>query len=156
MEQKIKSYANKTTKKNKYIPASSYLAKAKFVNIFSKNINNKYKLVPFNFQKDDVGKTKYYPAASKEWKNNVYSYSSNDIINFPVYDLNINFLIKGYFNLYLNNKFLGHKYISRKSKRKSFNRIFVSNAEIKHTNDKAIITIYVFNKERLVLLKKLK
>ena len=47
-------------------------------------------------------------------------------------------------------------YISRKKKRKSFNKIFVSKAEIKHTNSKAIITIYIYNKEKLSLLKKIR
>lgn len=124
--------------------------------IFTKKTNTNYKLVPFNVLVNDVGKTKYLPPVSKEWKNNVYNYHSNEIINLPVYDLNINYLIKGYFSLYLNHKFLGHKYISRRSKRKSFNRIFVSKAEIKHTNNKAIITLYVYNKERLSLLKKIR
>ena len=36
------------------------------------------------------------------------------------------------------------------------NKIFVSKAEIKHTNSKAIITIYAYNKETLVLLRKIK
>lgn len=78
------------------------------------------------------------------------------MVNLPVYDLKVNSLIKGYFNLYFNNRFLKHRYISRKNKRKSLNRIFVSNAEIKHTNNKALITLYVYNKERLSLLKKIK
>lgn len=112
------------------------------------------KKVPFKVLVNDVGKTKYLPPVSKEWKNNVYNYSSNNIINYPVYDLRINSIIKGYFSLYFNHKFIEHKYISRKKKRKSFNRIFVSKAEIKHTANKAIITLYVFNKERSSLLKK--
>ena len=76
-------------------------------------------------------------------------------MNYPVYDLNINSLIKSYFNLYFNHKYVGHKYISRKRKRKSLNKIFVSKAEIKHTNSKAIITIYIYNREKLTLLKKI-
>lgn len=36
------------------------------------------------------------------------------------------------------------------------NKIYVSNAEIKHTNSKAIITIYSFNREKLSLLKKIR
>ena len=58
--------------------------------------------------------------------------------------------------MYFNHKYLKHKYISRKNKRKSFNKIFVSKAEIKHDNNKAIITLYVYNKERFSLLKKIK
>jgi len=73
-----------------------------------------------------------------------------------IYDINVNSLIKNYFNLYLNNKFLNCKYISRKKKRVSLNKIYVSKAEIKHTNSKAIITIFVYNKEKLSLLNKIK
>ena len=58
--------------------------------------------------------------------------------------------------MYFNHKYLKHKYISRKKKRISFNKIFVSKAEIKHTNSKAIITIYIYNKEKLSLLKKIR
>ena len=72
-----------------------------------------------------------------------------------MYDLKINYLIKSYFNLYFRSKFIKHKYISRKKKRKSYNKIFVSKAEIKHRNSKAIITIYVYNREKLTLKKKI-
>lgn len=123
--------------------------------IFTKKINDNYKLVPFKTLINDVGQIKYLPAVSKEWKNSVYNYNSNNTINLPVYDLNINSLIKGYFSLFFSHKFLNHKYISRKNIRKSLNRIFVSKAEIKHTNNKALITLYVYNRERLSLLKKI-
>jgi hypothetical protein len=124
--------------------------------IFTKKTNDNSKLIPMNVLINDVGKVKYLPPVSKEWKNTVYNYNNDYNINFPVYDLKINELIKGYFNLYFNHKFLGHKYLSRKSKRKSLNRIFVSKAEIKHTNSKAIITLYVYNKEKISLLKKIR
>jgi hypothetical protein len=35
-------------------------------NIFKKNINNKYKLIPLHTKENFVGETKYFPAASKE------------------------------------------------------------------------------------------
>ena len=47
-----------------------------------------------------------------------------------IYDINVNSLIKNYFNLYLNNKFLNCKYISRKKIRVSLLKIYVSKAEI--------------------------
>lgn len=124
--------------------------------LFTKKINTNYKLIPFNVSVNDIGKTKYIPPVAKEWKNNVYNYNSNNIMNYPVYDLNVNSLIKGYFNMFFENKFFKNKFISRKKKRKSLNKIFVSKAEIKHTNSKAIITIYVYNRERLILLKKIR
>ena len=124
--------------------------------IFTKKININYKLVPFNISLNDVGKTKYLPPIAKEWKNSVYNYNPYNTINYPIYDLNINSLIKSYFNLYFNHKYIEHKYISPKNKCKSLNKIFVSKAEIKHTNSKAIITIYIYNREKLSLLKKIR
>ena len=123
--------------------------------IFTNKVNINYKLIPFNISLNDIGKTKYLPPVVKEWKNSVYNYNPKNIMNYPVYDLNINSLIKSYFNLYFNHKYVEHKYISRKRKRKSLNKIFVSKAEIKHTNSKAIITIYIYNREKLTLLKKI-
>jgi hypothetical protein len=123
--------------------------------IFTKKIIINNKLIPFNKNINDVAKTKYLPPVAKEWKNNVYNYNSKNIVNYPIYDLKINSLIKGYFNLYFNNKFLNHRFISRKKRIKSLNKILVSKAEIKHTNAKAIITIYVYNREKIILKKKI-
>ncbi len=124
--------------------------------IFRKKINSVYKLVPFKVSDNDTGKTKYLPPVAKEWKNSVYNFNSNNFVNYPLYDLKINSLIKSYFNLYFNHKFLQFMYISRKKKVNSLNKILVSKAEIKHTNSKAIITIYVYNRERFVLIKKIR
>jgi hypothetical protein len=73
-----------------------------------------------------------------------------------MYNININTLIKNYFNLYFNHKFINNKFRSHRIKRLSLNKIFISKAEIKHTNSKATITIYTYNREKLVLLKKIK
>ena len=54
--------------------------------------------------------------------------------------------------MYFNNKFIQHTYTSHKLKRNSLNKIFVSKAEIKHTNSKAIITVYVYNREKIIFL----
>lgn len=126
-------------------------------NIFNKFINSNFKLVPFYKIENVVGNTKYFPAISKEWKNNVYYYNNNNMKNLPSYDININNIIKSYFNLYFNHKFLDlKKGIPRRLKRLSFNKIFMSKAEIKHTNSKAIITIYTYNREKVVLEKNIK
>jgi len=98
--------------------------------------------------KDTVGESKYLPPASREWTNNVYNYNLNNVKNYPVHNLNINTLIKGYFSMYFNYKeFKGKRF---RNKGISLNRIFVSKAEVKHTNSKAIITIYVYNREKLI------
>nr|ACV41148.1 ribosomal protein 3 [Grosmannia penicillata] len=127
-------------------------------NIFVKNINNKYKSIPLNTRINFVGETRYFPSDFKEWTNSVYYFNSNNIKNFPIYDLNVSKLLKGYFDLYFDRENIKLNYKSYEKKdftAQALNKIFVSKPEIKHTNSKAIITIYVYNRERVILLNKL-
>ncbi len=128
----------------------------KFLDIFSKYIKNNNKIIPFKAITSDVGKTKYFPPVSKEWKNSIYVFNQNNLKNLPIYDININLLIKNFFNLYFNSKFILKKYISYRLRSKSFNKIYASKAEIKHTNNKAILTVYVYNREKISLYKKIR
>jgi hypothetical protein len=122
--------------------------------LFNNYVNDNSKTVPFNTKENKVGNIKYFPATSKEWKNTTFSYNVGK--HYPIYNQNINKLIQSYFNLYFENTYLKSDNLLSKFKRTSLNKIFVSKAEIKHTNSKAIITIYVYNRERLVLLKKIR
>ncbi|CAG8276601.1 unnamed protein product, partial [Penicillium salamii] len=67
-------------------------------------------------------------------------------------------LIKAYFNLYhLQIESLIRKERLRRRFRKiSTNKIFISDGEFKHSNDKVNITLYVYNKQKLNYLLKLK
>ena len=121
--------------------------------IFNNNINNKYKLIPFNLKLSDY-RDKYEPPVSKEWKNTVYFYDKNNLKNIPLNDINLNKMIKSYFNLHFKNKFIHLKHMSLKRKRSLLKRIYVSNVEIKHTNNKAIITLYVLNTKKNILYKR--
>lgn len=132
------------------------LIKAQSLSIFNKVIKNNSKLIPFNVKMDYAGETKYFPPFSKEWKNSIYVFNFNNLKNLPLYNMNINTLVRHYFNLYFNHKFINNKLASTKIKRLSLNKIFVSKAEIKHTNSKATITIYTYNREKKILLKKIK
>jgi hypothetical protein len=123
--------------------------------ILDKYINNNFKLIPFKVTKNNLGEVKYLPPVSKEWKNSVYLFNSNKLKNFPVYDLNINYIIKSYFNSYFHYKFIDNEYKPRRFRRISMNKIYVSKAEVKHTNSKALITIYSFNREKFSLIKKM-
>ena len=58
--------------------------------------------------------------------------------------------------MFFNHQFLKYDYIRPKRRRLSFNKIFLARPEIKHTNSKAIITLYAFNREKFALLKKIK
>jgi hypothetical protein len=137
-------------------PQKNTERKAQSLSIFNKFIKNNSKLIPFNVKINFTGETKYFPPFSKEWKNSIYVFNFNNLKNLPLYNININTLVKNYFNLYFNHKFINNKFRSPRIKRLSLNKIFVSKAEIKHTNSKAIVTIYTYNREKRVLLKKIK
>jgi len=129
-----------------------------FLDIFvaSKATKNKaLKIIPFKLR-SYVGKKRYFPPVSREWKNSIYVFNQNNLKNLPVFDININFLIKSFFNLYFNPMFLYNKKRRYKVRSSSLNKIYASKAEIKHTNNKAILTVYVYNREKISLLKKIK
>ena len=124
-------------------------------NIFINNLSRNAKIVPLNTKVAEVGKIKYLPSYSKEWSNTIYSYNKNTLKNLPSNYANVNKIIQSYFNLHFKNpKFVGSKFISVKKRRNFLRKIYVSNAEIKHTNSKAIITLFTFNKEKKLLFKK--
>ena len=108
-----------------------------------------------------AGIIKHYPPANKEWYNSIYAYNRNAIILLPSADEAISKLIKAYFNSYSIilqgrvKKMRARRYRARKM-RLSTNRILVSRAELKHANDKVIITVYVYNNEKKYFLNKIK
>jgi hypothetical protein len=105
---------------------------------------------------NNIGETRHYPPASKEWFNSIYSYNKNFTKTLPIVDNTVNKLIKSYFNL---NPLSNNKKSSRvqvRFKRLSLNRILVSRAEMKHTNNKVIITVYLYNKNKKFFIYKLK
>nr|ACV41155.1 ribosomal protein 3/homing endonuclease-like fusion protein [Ceratocystiopsis brevicomis]ACV41176.1 ribosomal protein 3/homing endonuclease-like fusion protein [Ophiostoma torulosum] len=124
-------------------------------NIFNKYINNKYKLVPFKTMINYVNEPRYIPSEFKEWNNSIYYFNFSNIKNLPIYDINLNKLLKSYFDLYFFSKDKKNKFISiiKKKNRFSLNKIFISKANLKHTSSKIIITIYIFNRERIILIK---
>src|ERR1700733_7136972 len=66
--------------------------------------------------------------------------------------------IRNYFYLY-NKKIeskIRRKKIFNRRRKLSINRIFLSKGEFKHTNNKVIITLYIYNKEKNNYLLKLK
>jgi hypothetical protein len=66
-------------------------------------------------------------------------------------------LIKSYFNLYnykLERKIRSSRLLLR-LRRLSSHKIYVSNGEFKHTNNKVIITLYLFNRQKFNYDKKI-
>ena len=118
-----------------------------------RNINLKEKITN-NF----ATKPKHYPPANKEWFNSIYTYNKNSSRLLPVYDKVIYKFMKSYFNLYsykLEKKIKSRR-IRNRVRRLSTNRMLVSKPELKHTNDKVIITLYVYNRQNIYYLNKIK
>ena len=120
-----------------------------------KSLNNKTKSTVRDSNYLDI--VKQFPASTKEWYNSIYTYNKNSTKLLPAHDTMVIKLIKGYFNLYKTR--LKTRYIIRRLRKyfiQSSKRIFVSKAELKHTNDKVTITLYIYNEQERYLVNKLK
>jgi len=127
------------------------------LNIIKSKLNNTYKKKSLNSSNVTKYNKDLVPAV-RNWKSSVYTYNKNAISLIPIKSRFVMKLIKGYFNSYhLGLESLLRKERLRRRYRKiSTNRIFISDGEFKHTNDKVNITLYVYNKQKLNYLLKLK
>lgn len=134
-----------------------YLTNLKLLNII--NLIKKNNINRVKYDKGDyIGKYKYNVPANKEWFNSIYTFNKDTIKLLPRNDSTIMNIIKSYF--YMFNKTLEDIKIKRVSRfiitrRRSGNKIWVSKPELKHTNDKITITLYVYNKEYNTYIKNL-
>jgi hypothetical protein len=118
--------------------------------------NKKSKVVitkPLTYIESDTGKTRHYTPAAQEWYNSIYTYNANYVKNLPIADKNLMGLLKSYFNAQLNKEFLktNIKPLQKRFKRLSTKRTFVGKGHLKHTNNKVIITFFVYNTEGMFL-----
>ena len=93
---------------------------------------------------------KNYPSPVREWNNSIYVYNKYAINLIPA-TVNLTLkILKSYFFLF--NKKLAKKVrkkrLRRRFKRLTSHKIYISNAEYKHTNNKVLITIYLFNRQQ--------
>src|SRR5437763_3443075 len=89
--------------------------------------------------------------------NSIYVYNKNAINLIPQSTVLAIKLIKSYFNLYnyrLEREIRANRLLLR-LRRLSSHKIYVSNGEFKHTNDKVIITLYIYNRQKFNFDKKL-
>jgi Mitochondrial ribosomal protein (VAR1) len=100
---------------------------------------------------------KHHPSTTREWNNSIYVYNKNAINLIPQSTILAIKLIKSYFNLYnykLEREIRTNRLLLR-LRRLSSHKIYVSNGEFKHTNDKVIITLYIYNRQKFNFDKKL-
>jgi hypothetical protein len=122
--------------------------------LFDRKIKNNI-INYLTYIKNDSGRIKHFTPAAQEWFNSLYSYNINYPKSLPVADTTLMKLLKSYFNLQLNHKILKIKRVPNRLKRIGTKRIFVGKGDIKHTNDKIIITFYVHNTENKFLSRAL-
>ena len=104
--------------------------------------------------------SKHFPSSTREWNNSIYVYNKKNLDLIPSTMLIAMKIIKSYFSLYnyrIERK-IRKKKLALKFKRLCSNKIYISNGEFKHTNNKVSINLYVFNRQKynyIIALKKL-
>lgn len=112
-----------------------------------------YKLSNFSNNKGDIT---HSAPANKEWINSIYAYNKNYIKTLPSVDNVVNNLLSSYFNLTSLVKGKKSRINSIIQRRLTLNKVLLSKAEIKHTNDKINLTVYLHNRNKVTLLENLK
>lgn len=107
---------------------------------------------------DKLNTIKHFPSSVREWDNSIFVYNKNALPLIPSISKLALKLIKGYFSLYnwKIEKRLRTKIIRNKHRRLTTSRIYLSKGEFKHTNNKVIITLYTFNRQKNNYILKLK
>ena len=122
--------------------------KQKITDYKSLNTNNKETTFIQKLDNNEYKNIIYYPSSTKEWFSSIYSYNKSYIKSIINIDLLINYLFKFYFNMLENKIKLSFKHRRSNKIRYSANKIYVSRAELKHTNSKITIMLYVYNKQK--------
>jgi len=123
--------------------------------LYTKKIN---KNILVNIEKK-IDYYKYFPVSTREWNNSIYVFNKNTLALIPQSTISIIKLIRGYFNIYNLNieRHMRKARLLSRLRRLSSHKTYVSSGEFKHTNDKVIITLYTYNRQKynyLSLLKK--
>lgn len=123
--------------------------------IFNKK-KNKVIFKPLQYISNDTGLMRHYPPGAQEWNNSIYTYNKNIIKTLPLIDKTLMKLLKSYFNMGVGHKVLKIKRKINRFRRLSPRKVFVGKGDLKHTNSKVIVTLYLYNTEKTYLLRELK
>lgn len=98
---------------------------------------------------------RHYLPAIKEWYNGIYSYNKNSLKDqFQKDEIANNLLRTHLHSSSIKDKIARSKRRRTLIRRSSTKRVYVSMPEIKHTSDKAIVSLYAFDRENDLLKKK--
>ena len=113
--------------------------------------NNKINCYDKEFKNINIIKSsKHFPSSTREWKSSIFLYNKNNLNLIPMTDLSAINIVKSYFSLFNNEieKILRTKSVYKRFRKLSLNKIYISNGEFKHTNNKVIINLYIFNRQK--------
>ena len=127
------------------------------LNIVKLNLLNKNKT---QHSINEIKTSKHFPSSTREWINSIYVYNENNVNLIPNTTISTVKIIKGYFSLYNQRieRKMRTKRLLLRFRRLSSNKIYVSNGEFKHTNNKVVINLYLFNRQKynyMLVFKKL-
>lgn len=130
------------------------------LNIFNFKLNNNNNNIPGRNDLIKSNQIKHFSPAIKEWNNSVYAFNKNTLNLVPLTSKIVLRLVKSYFNIY-NSKLeskIKKRRISLKLRKRRFSshKIYISKGEFKHTNEKIIINIYIYNRQKYNYLYKIK
>ena len=111
-------------------------------------IIEKNKKIQSNSERDEYNNIIFYTSSSKEWFSSVYSYNKSYIKSLISYDAVLNKLLRSYCNMLQDKIKILFKRRRDNKIRYSANKIYASRAELKHTNTKLFITLYIYNKQK--------
>jgi hypothetical protein len=101
-----------------------------------------------NSERDEYNNIIFYTSSSKEWFSSVYSYNKSYIKSLISNDAVVNKLLISYCNMLQDKIKILFKRRRDNKIRYSANKIYASRAELKHTNTKLFITLYIYNKQK--------
>lgn len=139
------------------------IIKKKPVKVFARASLNETKKKTEDFflskiEKSKEKNAKHFPSSVREWNNSIFSYQKSSLNLIPSTTVRAFSMIKSFF-FYFNEKLennLRTKRLLLRLKRLSSNKIYVSKGEYKHNNNKVLINLYIYNRQKSNYLNRLK
>lgn len=124
------------------------IVKIKTINLINKNTTDKPNVKRQN---------KYFVPSNIEWFNSFYFYNSNNIKYLPILDKISSKFIRVYFNMYdpIQEIRVGLRKLSKRKRWLSTRKVWINKIELKHTNDKVIINVQIYDRIYNIISKKL-
>ena len=116
------------------------------INFFNKENNTENLDISL---RDEYKNLIHYPSSTKEWSSSVYSYNKSYLKPLVVYNGLLNILFSSYSNMLQSKSKVKFNRRRHKKSRYSADKLYISKAELKHTNINLTIFIFLYNKQKV-------